>query len=83
MAAVRKKMIRKQPSKRLAARQRKIAKLIRKHGSIAQFARDLSKLRGQDVSWERVYQWTLRDSIPKDMARHVHKLTGVPLIDLL
>ena len=52
-------------------------------GARAQFARDLSKLSGQQIRWERVNGWIERNSVPKSMVLYVHRLTGAPLADLL
>lgn len=65
------------------SRRNSIAKLIERHGSVAQFARDLSKLTKQEVTWAQVNNWKIRGAVSKDMIVHVHRLTGVPLIDLL
>ena len=62
---------------------RPIAQLIRERGSVAQFARDLSKISGQPVTWARVNNWIIRGSVSKTMAVYVHKLTGVSLAELL
>jgi hypothetical protein len=78
---------RRQPVKKREAqprsRHRSIAKLIEKHGSAAQFARDLSRLAKQEVTWAQVNNWKIRDAVSKDMILHVHRLTGVPLTELL
>jgi hypothetical protein len=60
-----------------------IAKLISDRGTVAQFARDLSRLTGQEISWGRVNAWKIRDAVPKQMLLHVHELTGVELSRLL
>ena len=60
-----------------------IAKLIEQRGSVAQFARDLSRLCGWEVSWGCVNNWRLRNTVSKHMAIHVHRLTGAPFTDLL
>jgi hypothetical protein len=65
------------------SRRRTIAQIVQQRGSIAQFARDLSHISGQDVTWARVNNWILRDSVSKSMAFYVHKLTRAPLADLL
>ena len=65
------------------SRRSSIAKLIEKHGSVAQFARDLSKLSKQEVTWAQVNAWKIRGAVSKDMIVHVHRLTGAPLVDLL
>jgi hypothetical protein len=65
------------------SRRRTIAELVQGRGSIAQFARDLSQISGEEVTWARVNNWILRDSVSKNMAVHVHKLTRAPLADLL
>ncbi|MGZ5168967.1 MAG: hypothetical protein ACXWCY_16195 [Burkholderiales bacterium] len=62
---------------------RTIGQLVQERGSIAQFARDLSQISGEEVTWARVNNWILRDSVSKNMAVHVHKLTRAPLADLL
>jgi len=64
-------------------RRRTIAQLVQARGSIAQLARDLSTLSGEVVTWARVNNWILRDSVSKNMAVYVHKLTRAPLSDLL
>ena len=60
-----------------------IAKLITDRGTVAEFARDLSRLTGQEISWARVNAWKIRDTVPKQMVLHVHQLTGVELSKLL
>jgi hypothetical protein len=65
------------------SRRRTIGQLVLERGSIAQFARDLSQISGEEVTWARVNNWVLRDSVSKNMAVHVHKLTRAPLADLL
>jgi hypothetical protein len=62
---------------------RSLAQVIRERGSVAQFARDLSKLSGEPVTWARVNNWIIRGSVSKTMAVYVHKLTGAPLAELL
>ena len=69
--------------KRLRRRRKTIAKMIEERGSTAQFARDLSKLSGQEITWSRVNNWKIRDAVSKNMVVYVHRLTGTPLIDLL
>jgi hypothetical protein len=80
-------MKRAMPTKRREAqtrsRQSSVAKLIEKHGTVAQFARDLSKVSKQEVTWAQVNAWKIRGAVSKDMILHVHRLTGAPLIDLL
>ena len=66
-----------------APKRRTIGQLIQERGSVAQFARDLSKLSGQNVTWARVNNWIIRGSVSKSMALYVHKLTRAPLADLL
>jgi|SoiMethySBSTD1v2_1073268.scaffolds.fasta_scaffold25568_3 hypothetical protein len=68
---------------RNAARRFPVAKVIATRGTVAQFARDLSRVTGQRVTWARVNAWKIRDSIPKQMVFHVHKLTGIALSKLL
>ena len=65
------------------SRRYSIAKLIEKHGTVAQFARDLSKVAKQEVTWAQVNAWKIRGEVSKDMILHVHRLTGAPLADLL
>ena len=65
------------------SRRRTIAQIVQERGSVAQFARDLSKVSGQEVTWARVNNWILRDSVSKSMAVYVHMLTRAPLTDLL
>jgi hypothetical protein len=60
-----------------------VAKVIRTRGTVAQFARDLSKVSGQEITWARVNAWKIRDAIPKQMVLHVHRLTGIELSELL
>jgi hypothetical protein len=60
-----------------------IAELVERYGTVAKFARDLSRLAGEEVSWERVYNWTGRNTVPKNMVLPVHRLIGAPLDDLL
>jgi hypothetical protein len=73
----------KMQRKVVRSHRRTIGELIQERGSVAQFARDLSLVSGQEVSWARVNNWILRDSVSKNMAIHVHKLTRAPLADLL
>ena len=75
----------KMQTRRKSARTRRksVQQLVLERGSIAQFARDLSELSGQEVSWARVNNWILRDSVSKSMAIYVHQLTRAPLTDLL
>lgn len=79
------KQPRQQKSPRLKRPQRRVsvAKVIATRGTIAQFARDLSKVSGQEVTWARANAWKLRDAIPKQMVLHVHRLTGIPISRLL
>jgi hypothetical protein len=65
------------------SRESSVAKLIAKHGTVAQFARDLSKVAKQEVTWAQVNAWKIRGAVSKDMIVHVHRLTGAPLIELL
>ncbi len=74
---------RKQKQKRLTPRQRKLKALIKRHGSVAQFARDLSAASREQVSWSQANNWIVRGTVSKRMVLHVHKLTGAPLEDLL
>lgn len=78
---------RRKPVKKRAAQPRSrhgsIAKLIERHGSVAQFARDLSKLAKREITWAQVNNWKIRDAVSKEMILHVHHLTGAPLTDLL
>jgi hypothetical protein len=60
-----------------------VGELIANHGTVAQFARDLSRIAGVEISWARVNGWKVRNNIPKSMLLHVHNLTGVPLSELL
>jgi hypothetical protein len=60
-----------------------VAEVIGNHGTVAQFARDLSNMTGGEISWGRVNAWKLRNNIPKSMVLHVHELTGIPLSKLL
>jgi len=64
-------------------KRKSVAEVIGNHGTVAQFARDLSKITGDEISWARVNAWKLRDNIPKTMLLHVHRLTGIPLSKLL
>jgi hypothetical protein len=73
----------KKTQKAVRTRRRTIAQIVQERGSVAQFARDLSKVSGQDVTWARVNNWILRDSVSKGMAVYVHMLTRAPLTDLL
>ena len=76
-----------QPIKKRQAQTRSrhssIARLIEKHGSVAQFARDLSTVAKQQVTWAQVNAWKIRGAVSKDMILHVHHLTGAPLAELL
>ena len=78
-----KKKIKSAQRRAAGARRKTIGELIQQWGSVAQFARDLSRLSGEDVSWARVNNWILRDSVSKSMAVYVHQLTRAPLTDLL
>ena len=69
--------------KRLSPRQRKLAKLLVRGGTLAETARDLSRVSGEPVSWERVHNWIKRGSVPKGMLLHVQKITRAPLKDLV
>ena len=73
----------KKTQKAVRSRRRTIAQIVQQRGSVAQFARDLSKVSGQEVTWARVNNWILRDSVSKSMAVYVHMLTRAPLTDLL
>ena len=76
-----------QPIKRkrivTSRRRMPVETVIATRGTVAQFARDLSKVTGQRVTWARVNAWKVRDSIPKGMVFHVHRLTGIALSKLL
>ena len=65
------------------SRRKSVAKLIEQRGSVAQFARDLSRLCGRKVTWGCVNNWKIRNSVSKNMVIYVHQLTGAPLTDLL
>ena len=69
--------------KRLTPRQQKLAKLLIREGTLAQTARDISRVSGEAVSWERVHNWIKRGSVPKNMLVHVQKVTRAPLKDLV
>jgi hypothetical protein len=71
------------PKREAAGRRVSIAKLITERGTVAEFARELSRLTGEEISWARVNAWKIRDAVPKHMLLHVHKLTGVELSKLL
>ena len=73
----------KKTQKAVRTRRRTIAQIVQERGSVAQFARDLSKVSGEEVTWARVNNWILRDSVSKSMAVYVHMLTRAPLTDLL
>jgi hypothetical protein len=60
-----------------------IAKLIDRHGTVAQFARDLARLSGRKLTWGCVNNWKIRNTVSKGMVLYVHQLTGAPLKDLL
>ena len=60
-----------------------IAKLIEERGGVARFARDLSKVCGYEIGWERVNNWRIRGAVSKGMVLYVHQLTRAPLRDLL
>ena len=60
-----------------------VAKVIATRGTIAQFARDLSRVTGEEVTWARVNAWKIRNSIPKEMVFPVHRITGISLSKLL
>ena len=64
-------------------KKRKRVSVIETHGTVAQFARDLSRITGDEISWAHVNAWKLRNNIPKSMVLHVHTLTGIPLSKLL
>ena len=73
-----KRGVRGRPRKRIS-----VANVIRTRGTVAQFARELSKVSGQEITWARVNAWKIRDAIPKQMVLHVHRLTGIELTELL
>jgi len=60
-----------------------VARIITTRGTVAQFARDLSKVSGQEITWARVNAWKIRDTVPKQMLLYVHRLTGIALTRLL
>lgn len=57
--------------------------LAKFEGSQARFARELSKVSGEDVSRQRVFGWYMRGTIPRDMLVHVETLCGIPLEELI
>ncbi len=72
------------PRKTKKCARQSIADLIGHHrGARAQFARELLRLSGRKVTWACVNHWVLRNTVSKSMVLHVHRLTGVPLTDLL
>lgn len=73
----------KRAKRRNVSQQSTLDKLLEERGSVAQFARDLSKSSGQEISWARVNGWKIRGAVSKSMVLHVHRLTGVPLSKLL
>lgn len=75
--------LRTETKRKLTAKQLRIVKLIESHGTLAQFARDLSAVTGKEVVWTTVYHWVRRGAISKRMIVPVHKVTGVPLEKLL
>jgi hypothetical protein len=71
-------------TRRKKTQRKTIADVIGRHrGARAEFARRLSRLSGQKVTWARVNHWVENNSVPKGMLLYVHRLTGVPLTDLL
>lgn len=52
-------------------------------GSVAQFARELSRVSGERVPYKRVYDWRARNHIPRKMVLHIYRLTGIPTEGLL
>ena len=69
--------------KRLSAQQKKVYAVLTKRGTLADFARELSDVSGENVTWERVWSWVLRGSVSRRMVPHVHRLTRVPLKHLI
>ena len=82
-AGIKRTTLPRRPEAQTRSRQSSVAKLIEKHGTVAQFARDLSKVSKQEVTWAQVNAWKIRGAVSKDMILHVHRLTGAPLIELL
>lgn len=75
--------MRKKTMARLTPRQRKLAQLLEGEGNLADFTRKISRVSGKPVSWETVYSWILRGSVPKSMLLHVQKATGARIDQLL
>jgi hypothetical protein len=69
--------------KRLSPQQQKVYRLLTRRGTLADFARDLSDVSGEDISWERLWGWVQRGAVSRRMVPHVHRLTRVPMKDLI
>lgn len=67
----------------LRRRRKTVEEIIHARGTVAQFARDLTQLSGERITWARVNAWKLRNNIPKHMVMHVHRLTGISIVNLL
>lgn len=69
--------------KRLSPQQQKMYAMLTSRGTLADFARDVSKVSGENVIWERVWGWVVRGSVSRKMVPHVHRLTRAPLKELI
>ena len=74
--------MRKTTRARLTPRQRKIARILVGDGTLADFARAMSREIGKPVGWTTAYNWIQR-GLPKRMVLHAQKVTGARLEDLL
>lgn len=43
----------------------------------------LSALSGKEISRQALNGWRTRKAFPRNMVVHVHKITGIPLVDLI
>src|SRR5687768_729149 len=68
---------------RLSSKQKKVYSVVRRRGTLADFARHLSAQTGKNVKWTTVWAWVLRGQVSRPMVMHVHKLTRAPLKDLI
>jgi hypothetical protein len=52
-------------------------------GSPTELARKMSKVVGKDVSRSVVHGWRLRGQFPPEFVPYVHRMTRLPLADLI
>jgi hypothetical protein len=52
-------------------------------GSPTSFAKQLSKIAGEEITRQRVHGWRLRGIFPRHIIPHVEALCGIPIMELI